>query len=57
MKEMCYKLHTNEQAMDSVETVSMQSVLTGVQGEKEQNKTGSGTTRHSGWKHSQIRMG
>lgn len=38
MKEMCYKLHTNGQAMDSVETVSMQSVLTDVQGEKEQNK-------------------
>lgn len=57
MKEMCYKLHTNEQAMDSVETVSMQSVPTGVQGGKEQNKKGSVTTRHSGWKHSQIRMG
>lgn len=44
MKEMCYKLHTNEQAMDSVETVSMQSVLTDGRGAKEQNKAGSVTT-------------
>lgn len=40
MEEMCYKLHSNEQAMDSVETVSMQSVLTDVQ--RERNKIGQG---------------